>query len=240
MRLVVTRPQPDADRQAAALRALGHEVTVEPLLHVEFIAADIALDRVQALVVSSRNALRAISETGLLADAVKLPLFAVGGATADLARELGFANTTEGSGSGAALAAVVAAGCDPQAGPILHLAGEQLAADVAGDLEALGFAARVERVYRTVPTEELSAGLRDAIAGRQVDGVLLMSPATARAWASVVIAGGCMDAAASLHYFCLSEAVAAPLGTLGAGAVHVAALPREDDLLALIAREAAH
>ena len=40
MRLLVTRPEPDAARTAEALRARGHEVLVAPLLRVETIAAD--------------------------------------------------------------------------------------------------------------------------------------------------------------------------------------------------------
>ena len=240
MHLVVTRPQPDADRQAALLRSLGHRVTVEPLLRVEFLTTDVDLAGVQAVVVTSRNALRALAETGALPGAAALPVFAVGRATAKLAGDLGFATVTEGSGTGAELARTVAERCDPQSGSILHLAGEQLAADVAGDLEALGFTAIVERVYRTVPAAELSAALCQAVSDGEIDGVLLMSPATARAWGALVTTGGCAEAAASLLYFCLSDAVAAGLSTLNASDIHVAAMPREDDLLALIAREAAH
>ena len=35
MRLLVTRPEPDNERTAAALRALGHEVMLAPLLAIE-------------------------------------------------------------------------------------------------------------------------------------------------------------------------------------------------------------
>ena len=36
MRLLVTRPEPEAQRLKARLEELGHEVTVEPLLAVSF------------------------------------------------------------------------------------------------------------------------------------------------------------------------------------------------------------
>ena len=38
MRLLVTRPEPDNERTAAALRAQGHEVLLAPLLHIEAVA----------------------------------------------------------------------------------------------------------------------------------------------------------------------------------------------------------
>jgi len=35
MRLLVTRPEPDNERTAAALRSMGHAVVLSPLLHIE-------------------------------------------------------------------------------------------------------------------------------------------------------------------------------------------------------------
>ena len=42
MRLLVTRPQPDAQRTAAALRDLGHHVLIAPLFEVEALFQPIA------------------------------------------------------------------------------------------------------------------------------------------------------------------------------------------------------
>ena len=61
MRLLVTRPEPDALKLRAALEERGHQATVEPLLRVSFEDADaIDLDGVQALIATSRNGLRAL------------------------------------------------------------------------------------------------------------------------------------------------------------------------------------
>ena len=57
MRLLVTRPEPDALKLRAVLEERGHEATVEPLLSVSFDDADpIDLEGVQALIATSRNA----------------------------------------------------------------------------------------------------------------------------------------------------------------------------------------
>ena len=70
MRLLVTRPEPDAGREAEALAARGHEAVLAPLLKIEF-TRDVPLDfaGVQALIVTSRNALRAMASRRELPDA---------------------------------------------------------------------------------------------------------------------------------------------------------------------------
>ena len=91
MRLLVTRPEPDATRQAELLAARGHEPVLAPLLAIESATnVPIELDGAQALIVTSRNALRALASHRDVAALLQLPLFAVGEATAKAATELGF------------------------------------------------------------------------------------------------------------------------------------------------------
>ena len=65
------------------------------------------LEGAQALLVTSRNALSALATHRQLAEALGLPLFAVGEATARAAQGLGFADVTAGPGTGEALAKLV-------------------------------------------------------------------------------------------------------------------------------------
>ena len=90
MRFLVTRPQPDADALCERLRAMGHAGLIDPLMSIAWLEPPrLDLDRCQAVVATSRNALRALARhPERLADLVGLPLFAVGAATADLARSL--------------------------------------------------------------------------------------------------------------------------------------------------------
>ena len=62
MRVVVTRPQADSERTAAALEALGHEVLVAPLMRIEPVAVDLA-GTWSAIVITSANALQAVPAT---------------------------------------------------------------------------------------------------------------------------------------------------------------------------------
>jgi uroporphyrinogen-III synthase len=140
MRLLVTRPEPDALKLRALLEEHGHQAAVEPLLRVSFDDADpIDLEGVQALIATSRNGLRALKSHPALAEARQLPLFAVGEATAKEARALGFEVVVTGAGTAQELVVHMVSALDPAAGLLLHLAGDALAGDLKGGLEEHGF-----------------------------------------------------------------------------------------------------
>lgn len=239
--LLVTRPRPGADAQAAKLRDLGFDALVEPLLHIDYApAAELPLGGVQALLVTSANALRALERLPREAVPRSLPLYAVGEATAALARELGFATVVAGPGDGAGLAALIARDCSAHKGALLHLAGERLAFDMGTALAVTGHELRVVTLYRALDAERLSDAARAAMATGALSGVLLMSPATADVYARLVSAAGLTRAAASMQYFCLSRAIADRIAVIGLRDVNVAATPKEDDLLALVSRRLAN
>ncbi len=117
MRLLVTRPEPDASRQAEQLRAMGHEPVLAPLLTIEMLpGVALRLDGAQAVIVTSRNVLRAVAARPELIEARDLPLYAVGDATARAAAELGFRQIVAGPGTGEELADLIARELDPAKG----------------------------------------------------------------------------------------------------------------------------
>src|SRR5258708_38968937 len=97
MRIVVTRPQAEGDRTATALRALGHEVLVAPLMKVDAVPADLS-GRWGAVIVTSANAPSAIADNSARDTLIKLPLVAVGQRSADAAQQAGFTNITSAGG----------------------------------------------------------------------------------------------------------------------------------------------
>src|SRR5579872_1922895 len=110
VRLVVTRPQPGADRTAAALRARGHAVLVAPLLRIEaIIDAEIAAGPFAAILATSANAAAAIARHKRFAELRALPVFAVGDHSAQAMRAVGFADGSAAHGDLHGLADLVAA-----------------------------------------------------------------------------------------------------------------------------------
>lgn len=241
MRLLVTRAEPDAIKLRATLEQLGHEATVEPLLSVSYAdAPEIDLTDVQALIATSRNALRALRNHPARREAVALPLFAVGRATAEEARALGFSTVVTGAGNAQALMNHIVSVVDSAAGLLMHLAGDRLAVDLAGDLEAQGFRVLEVVVYRTVAAKAFSEDTVEQLGLGEIDGVILLSPHTAAVYASLVRKHELAASVRRLTHFCLSAAVARRLEALELDDIEIAAEPSLREVLASILHRTAN
>jgi len=238
MRVLITRPEPAAASEAELIAARGHQPVLAPLLEIEFCKASLPLAGAQGVVVTSRNALRALAAHPDLGAALRLPLYAVGDATAEAALELGFAEVTAGPGTAAELAALIVREIAPEAGPLVHLAGETLAFDLEAALGAHGFTVRKAVLYRAIPAKALPPEAVALIASGRPTRVVLMSPRTAQTFAALIAKHGLVTQAKSLVCYCLSEAVAEAVAPLGCE-IRVAARPREEDILALLDAETA-
>ena len=240
MHVLITRPEPDAGALKAQIEAMGHAVSLEPLLQIELlpIAAG-ALAGAQAIVATSRNGLRALAESAALSEALELPLFAVGPGTAELARGLGFRRVVVGGGDAGDLIPLIADNTDAAKGPLVHLAGEVMACDLAAALGPRGFQVKTLTVYRALAARSLSPQTAQSIAAGSLDAVVLMSPRTASIFAQLVAGAGLKAQANSLIYLCMSQNVADALRPLQPGRVVIAAAPNSAALLAALARVAA-
>jgi uroporphyrinogen-III synthase len=234
MRVLVTRPEEDARSFAAALRADGHEVLLEPLLTVEPLPeaeAPIDLTNVQALVFTSANGARVLAER---TSERGLPAYAVGDATARAARDAGFCDVHSAAGDVQALAKLVVRRLDPAAGVIFQVAASVLAGDLQGLLEAAGFQVRRAVLYRTVPQQAFSPGAIRALASGALDVVTFFSPRTAKQFVGLAKDAGIDGALGRLTAVCLSRAVAARVGVVAWADIRVAARPDQAALIAAL------
>jgi uroporphyrinogen-III synthase len=228
MRVLITRPRAEAAALAADLAALGHEVSIEPLLTIEPVAGVVpALAGAQAIVLTSANAVPALPATG-----VRLPVFAVGVATACAARARGWEEVHAAAGDARSLARLIGAHCRPAAGPLLHLAGAEVRPGLAKALVAAGFTLRRQTVYRAIAARGLSGPVIEALQRQAIDAVLLFSPRTATILVELIAAHHLSACLGRTEAICLSAAVAAPCRRLEWRAVRVAPRPEVGSLLA--------
>ena len=207
--LVILRPEPGAAVTAKRAEALGLTPVIHPLFAVEPVSWE-APDPTQfdALLLTSANALR------FGGDAVTryrdLPIFAVGAATAQAARDAGFSQVTEGSGNAADSLREIE--CVGYSRP-LHLSGEDRT-----PYPRLPFAVTTRAVYAARPT---GAALPT---GRYV--ALLHSVRAAMRFAELCQAAELVDVVA------ISAAVTEAAGT-GWRSISVAPDPTDNAMLAL-------
>ncbi len=230
--VLITRPRGESESLAAILEPLGIDSFIEPMLTV-MPRRDVRLpiETAQALLVTSANGVRALA--GLTAER-KVPVLAVGAATAEAARAAGFKQVTAATGTVAELAVLARETFDPLAGPLLHIAGSAVAGDLTGDLRQAGFAIRQLIVYDAVPSQNLSAAVRTHLADGDFDAVLLYSPRTAQTFVTLLRQAGLAEKVGGMEAICLSEAVAARAATLAWRRVRVAERPDQAALIALL------
>ncbi len=241
MAVLVTRPHPDDEVTAGALRARGFEVLQAPMLRFEPVPFhDDADERYGAIIVTSANALRAIAPHLGNSRLLKLPLFAVGEHTASAAREAGFGEVLTANGDAAALRDLVLASVKTKqlkkASTLLYLAGADLARDLAGELGEKGFTVVTHTTYRMIPASSLPREVCDAFVANRIEAVLHYSRRSARAFLDAARSGGVEISALALPQCCISSAVASILRDAGATQVTAAAQADENALFEALGR----
>ncbi|MFK0297795.1 uroporphyrinogen-III synthase [Brevundimonas sp. NPDC090276] len=223
-RVWITRAQPGAARTAARLTALGFEPVVAPLLAIRPLpdALDQAPDfaTVAALAFTSPNGVAAFA--ALTPALRERPVFAVGDATAEAARDAGFHDARSAAGDIHALARLIAATT------IKGLILAPGAREPAGDLPALLPDHKVQRlpVYAAEETE--------AVPPADFDAVLLHSPRAARALAAILPP----ETAANRLAVCISAAASVPLQALSFTEIRIADAPDETSMLTALGKSA--
>jgi uroporphyrinogen-III synthase len=241
MAVLVTRPHPENEATAAALRARGFEALLAPVLRFEPLAFhDEDEATYDAIIVTSANALRAIEGQSAQAGLLQLPLFAVGDQTAEAARRSGFSKVISAGGDAAALWDIVLASAKAKrlkkGATLLYLAGADLARDLERELGGHGFTVVTATTYRMVAISRLLEQVGEAFTANRVQAVLHYSLRSARAFLDAVRADGFEVSALAVPQCCISANVAACLREAGASRVQVAASPDENALLAALER----
>ena len=233
MRALVTRPGEDGEALAKALEEIGIDTDREPLMSVKIVKGDdVELDGVQAVLLTSSNGVRALAERSPRRD---IPVFAVGDATAKTARGHGFKQVHSASGDAGALAKLAVELLEPERGPLVHVAGTEVAGDLAGELTKAGFRCRREVLYETPPARALSAAAIAKLKGGEIDTVLLFSPRSATIFCELVRKARLLRACRQITIVGLSRAVGDAVEEVKWERIAIAAAPPQDALIERVA-----
>lgn len=221
----ITRSEPGASKTAERLRERGYEPLVAPLLTIEP-APKLNRDpsQYQAVLFTSANGVRAFAA---LSDA-RLRALCVGDATAEAAREAGFADVESAAGDADDLLALSQRTLDPAGGPVLFASGEHIAAKIHQSLGKAGYSVDRSIVYRAAAADSIPKAAQEAIEAGGIDVVLFHSARAAEAFTLVVPA----RIARLFRYATISRNAAGPLFI----PYETAAKPDEESLLATLDR----
>ena len=232
MRVLITRPEREATALAAALIERGHVPVVAPLFRLRTLpvpgefAAQLAES--QAVLLTSANGARALAEAS---EQRGFRVFAVGDTTASTAEGLGFSRVAQAAGDGVALAELVRQRLDPKAGPLLHVAGTDIAVDFAESLAPAGFTVRRVALYEARAVDELPAAVQSELKAGTLDATTFFSPRASAVFAQLVDEAGLGEALARTTAIAISEAARQPLDRLPFRQIVAAARPTRQAVL---------
>ena len=237
MKVIVTRPEPDGPVLAGRLARLGYEAVQAPLMTIRFAdSASLPAEPVQALLVTSANALRALEHLGNAGPLLDVPVLAVGPASARQARELGFSDIRQAEGNVEGVARLATDTLSSSGPPLLYVTGTSRAGDLKGDLQAAGFTVKRCELYSAVTLEALPDKVAALLMSGEPSTVLLYSPRSARTWLDLVMASQAAGNLSSVKHLCLSEAVAKMLvpSVSQQSRIAVAEAPNDDAMIRLL------
>lgn len=249
----ITRPSIDAQRMASSLEKHGLASVNFSLLEVVFQKFDPdAFPNIKGLIATSRNGLKGAAAQALPQGWFDLPLFAVGGATGDLATTLGFRDVrvpssgTSGGvgavGGAAALVPLIKQAGIKEAGftskALLHFRGDEVSFDLKGALGGVGIELLDVLTYRILEVAQISsefqAILKEGAAHSSRRSVVLMSARTARIYASLMKKTGLDDVMAGMVHYCLSAQIAETLAQFDLEHVKISEFATQQAMIELL------
>ncbi|WP_103334951.1 uroporphyrinogen-III synthase [Pseudotabrizicola formosa] len=172
--VLITRPEPQASRFAAALRQRYADRVVPvmtPLLAPTFFDPDLRGMEVRSLVLTSETGARAAARL----DGLPRHAFCVGDRTADVAADLGFQSRSAAGDADDLFRLLLR---QPEHAPFLHLRGQDTRGDLVARLRTAGLAAQEAIVYAQEPVALAQAAI-DALSTAETILVPLFSPRSA-------------------------------------------------------------
>lgn len=231
MKMLVTRPEPDAQSTLARLRAMDIECVAAPVMVRQPLGASLPPpEGFTAMVVTSANAVRTLVERGQAEPYRHLPVFAVGDRTAAEATDAGFVRVSSAAGSFQDL--VNAMTIARMRGPIFYPSGKHQSADLAKALAPLGVMVATAKIYEMVAVGALPQSITAELADGTIGAVLSYSRRTAELFADLASVLG-QHQRQRLGMLCLSEAVAVPLLEAHFTRIGLADRPDENAMMAL-------
>jgi len=232
-RIVLTRPRDEAEGMAAELTARGYDTLVEPMLEIVQLPTAIPdLAPYRALVFTSANGVRSFAER---CSNRSLPAYAVGMRTADTLRKAGFTDV-RGAGGDAGLLAEFVSETLGNAGPVLHLAAQDVARDLEPLLAPAGIAVDCVALYEAVPARDFSKALVDALYACTIESILFFSVRTAATFGTLAEKHGLAEMTSAISALCLSSQVATEASKLPWRTVLVAPEHSAQSLISLLPR----
>ncbi len=226
-RVLLIRPLVDALPVAKALEAKGMTPLLYPLFEPHFLPLP-ALKTPQALVITSKNSIRALAGRE---DLKFLPLYVVGEQTALLAHQKGFSNVLHVARTSQELTEILLQTAHRDKGILYHLSGEFIKGDMVGALQRKGLPAEREMVYRLEEASCFSEALLSEIKSQKISYVMFFSPRTTTIFVNLFTKHELKNTMGQATALCLSHDVAKKASRLAWNKIWISPQPTTEKIM---------
>ena len=235
MKILVTRPEPDASLTAERLRAMGYEVLVAPMLETVFSTEPLEDVSNTDLVVTSRNGVRALAKLASPEVLEATTLYTVGDATAELARDVGFKHIHSGAGTVDHLVDLIGPAKAEDCKQFIYVCGRDRKGKLEDKLQAKGWQVSVAVRYYSDPVDHFSPDVLSAIKSQKIDAVLLYSNRTAEAFKALIEQYNLSQSTNLIKFFCLAKSIESVFDRSGEIQLIVVERPNEQSMFDALA-----
>ncbi len=225
MNILVTRPLREAQSTAQALRARGHDVTINPVLEIIGTGASIT-GTWDGVIVTSAQVFDHL-DAKLCEDIRALPLFVVGARSAQAAKACDFGDAQIVASQVSELIASLKKRT-PQR--FLYLAGHDRKSDLENGLTNSGHIITPLIIYEARAVEELAPDTITYLRNGKIDAVLHYSRRSAELFYKLAQEAGLNEQLSKLRHICISADAAGPF----ADTAVIAKTPDQEGLFAAL------
>jgi uroporphyrinogen-III synthase len=228
-KILITRPQEDAEILAVEIEALGFDVLIAPMLNIETRRIKLPdLSSFDGFVFTSVNGVRCFAALSQIRDK---PVFTVGEKTAYTAMEAGFATVHSTGSDVEALAAFL----KTQNGLYAHFRGQDVARSLV-DLFVEDDALTIQEfvIYRAVKVADIETNILTYIQNNDISDVLFYSKRTAETFVELIQRHECTSFVQGIKALCLADSMVECLSVLPWKEIQVAAHPDQRSMMALL------
>ena len=236
-KIVITRPKSDSKKLAKILDKQDISYLIEPMLKIKLLYENEKLLqnelelKPQAIIITSKYAALALAK---MSEIRNIKIIAVGKASAEYAKNLGFENIDFAGGTADLLINYINSNYTNKNGHFLYVRGVDISQDIAKRLEISEFRVNSCLIYKSAPARKLSDNLKSELTDNNIESVMFFSQNTAKAYEKLAVAADLAENHNNTSALCISKNVAGKLVKLNWKDITIAKEPHMEAMLASI------
>lgn len=232
MKILITRPEPDASDLAVKLVSRGYRVLTAPIVDViQYKNNLINLEKISVVITSSKNGIRSLARVN---NNRNICLYVVGKASKEEAERIGYTNIKAGPGDAIGLCKLISKKRSPSNDNLLYISGKHQSFDISSYLISKKFNIKTVILYEVRAKKRFPKKIIQAIENKEIDALLFYSPRVAEIFMKFIQEKNLVNQVKNFDVFCISAKVAKKIENIGCRRILIANSPDQKSIFSLL------